>query len=101
MQELTSSQRKYLRKLAHPLKPVVLVGKNGLTEMVIDSAYHALEAHELIKVKFGDFQEQKQEFSEEIALKTGSLLVGLVGNIAIFYREQAERKERKIMLPNP
>ena len=34
---LNGKQRQYLRGLAHPLKPIVLVGHKGLTDGLIDS----------------------------------------------------------------
>ena len=49
---LNGSQRKFLRGLAHKLKPVVIIGQKGFGEAVIHAVEDALNAHELIKVKF-------------------------------------------------
>ena len=46
-----STKQKHLKGLAHPLKPVVMLGNNGLTEGVLAEIEQALEHHELIKVK--------------------------------------------------
>ena len=59
----------------------------------------ALIAHELIKVKFMDFRDQKRELTEQLAAASGSALVGMIGNIAILYRQQQEPQKRKIALP--
>jgi RNA-binding protein len=101
MKKLEGFQRKYLRGLAHGLKPVVLIGQKGLTEELIKSASQAFEIHELIKVKFNDFKEkeQKQEISETIEKQTGSELIGAIGHIHIFFRQQADPEKRKIILP--
>ena len=48
---LSTKQKQHLKGLAHPLKPVVLLGSNGLTEGVLAEIEQALEHHELIKVK--------------------------------------------------
>jgi RNA-binding protein len=96
MEQLKGSQRKYLRSQAHHLKPLVLIGRNGINGQVIGSVDLALKDHELIKVKFGEFKEEKKEISAEIAQKTKSELVGIIGNIAIFYRQHAEPEKRKI-----
>lgn len=48
---LTSKQRAHLRKLAHHLKPVVLVGSDGVTEAVLDSLRDAFNTRELLKLK--------------------------------------------------
>jgi len=95
---LTGSERKYLRGLAHSFKPVVLVGKGGLTERVLDSLDRALDDHELIKVKFNEFKEEKKTLSRQIEEKAKAETVGLIGNVAIFYREQKDERKRKINL---
>lgn len=97
--ELSGSQKKYLRGLAHHLKPTVFIGKQGVTEAVMSSLDQALNDHELIKVKFVDFKGAKKELSREIAEKSSSQLIGLIGNIAIIFRRHPDRDQRKIKLP--
>jgi len=97
--KLKGTEKKYLRGLAHHLKPVILVGKGGLTDMVLDSIDLALDDHELIKVKFNEFKEEKKALSRQIEEKAKAELVGLIGNVAIFYRETADKNKRKINLP--
>ena len=99
MEQLKGSQKKYLRSQAHHLKPLVIIGRNGINKQVIASVYLALKDHELIKVKFGEFKEAKKEISGEIAQATKSELVGIIGNIAIFYRQYPEPELRKIKVP--
>jgi RNA-binding protein len=98
MEQLKGSQRKYLRAQAHHMKPLVIIGVKGITEQLLGSVDLALTDHELIKVKFGDFKESKKVISEEIAKATHSELVGLIGNIAILYRQQPDPEKRKIMM---
>lgn len=98
MKELKGSDRKQLRAMAHALQPVCYVGKNGLTDALLDSVRAALADHELIKVKFIDGKEQRKALSEKIAVETDSNLVGLIGNIAILYREQPDEEKRRIRL---
>ncbi|HNU73564.1 MAG: RNA-binding protein YhbY [Deltaproteobacteria bacterium ADurb.BinA179] len=93
---LTGAQRKYLRGLAHSLRPVVQAGKNGITPELLRAVDEALEHQELIKVKFVDFKEEKKELTEEIAERTSSEAVGLIGNVAILYRRQPDEKKRKV-----
>jgi len=96
MEQLKGSQRKYLRSQAHHLKPLVLIGRNGINSQVMGSVDLALKDHELIKVKFGEFKDSKKEISAEIAQATKSELVGIIGNIAIFYRQNPDPEKRKI-----
>ena len=56
-------QKKYLKGLAHGLKPTVFIGQKGVTPAVIQSVDEALDAHELIKVKFVDFKEKAHKVS--------------------------------------
>jgi RNA-binding protein len=96
---LAGSQRTYLRGLAHKLHPVIQVGKNGVTQDLIKAADDALDIHELIKIKFVDFKDERKELSQEIAEKTSSEAVGLIGNVAILFRQNPNEKKRKITLP--
>ena len=101
MQELTSTQAKYLRGIAHGLKPVVFIGQKGLTDALIRSTEEAFDSHELIKIKFIDFKEKKQksEIARTLGVRTGSHLAGMVGHIAMLYRQHRDPDKRKIVLP--
>jgi RNA-binding protein len=93
--------KKYLKGMAHGLKPVVFIGQKGLTENFEKALQEALDTHELIKVRFVDFKEkdQKTDLSEEIEKRCGCEKVGMVGHIAIFYRRHKNPEKRKIVLP--
>lgn len=88
--ELTSKQRKYLEKLAHDLNPVVIVGGAGMTEGVEQMIDSTLASHELIKVKFNEYKDDKQELTQAVCDKCGATLVRIIGNVAILYREKDE-----------
>ena len=95
---MTSGQRKQLRALAHSLDPVVFIGKQGLTEGVIAAIVKALAAHELIKVRFLEGKEEKRELTDKISEATGAEIAGLIGHVAILYKEHPEPKKRQIEL---
>ncbi|MFP4573007.1 MAG: YhbY family RNA-binding protein [Desulfobacterales bacterium] len=101
MQKLKGYQRTHLRGLAHGIKPLVLIGQKGLSSSVMDAVNEALDAHELIKVKFQDLKEkdQKKDATGAIEKETGAEMVGMIGHMAIFYRQHAEAEKRKIRLP--
>jgi len=99
MVSLKGSNRDFLRAKAHHLKPLVFLGHQGVTDTLIAAVEENLTAHELIKVKFNDLKDQKRALSEEIASRTGSALVGLVGNVATLYREHPDADKRRIVLP--
>ena len=52
--KLTGKQVRYLKGLGHHLKPLVMLGRDGLSENVITAANAVLASHELIKVKVGN-----------------------------------------------
>lgn len=92
MIELTSKQHKALEKLAHDLNPVALIGGAGVEEAQIKNIDEALKHHELIKIKFNEFKEEKAELTQTIAEKCDATLIRIIGNTAILYR-QAEKEE--------
>ena len=101
MKELKGSQRKYLRGLAHGLNPAAFVGQKGLTDALVSEVNQGLDAAELIKVKFVDNKEKetKTALAQEIAQRTQSHLAGLIGHVAIYYREHRETEKRTIKIP--
>ena len=101
MEKLKGYQKKYLKGLVHGRKPLVFVGQKGLSPTVTQAVDEALEKHELIKVKFIDFKEkdQKEKIVGAIEKETASELVGMVGHMAIFYRQQKDPEKRKIHVP--
>ncbi len=100
MTKLTGKARKFLRGEAHHLDPVAKIGKNGVTPAVIEAIDQNLKDHELIKVKFIDFKDSKDEICETIMEETKCEQVGLIGNIAIFFRQNEDPDERRIKLPS-
>lgn len=99
MKKLRYAEIRYLKKLAHSLKPVVQIGRKGLTESVLESIDSALDDHELIKLRFVDFKEEKKEISGIIVEKTGCTMVGMIGNVVTLYREHPDEERRTISFP--
>lgn len=95
---LTPPQIRYLRGLAHNLKPLILTGNKGVTPAVIKELSTALDQHELVKVKLGseDRDERRMQISE-LAKETGAELVQGIGRVACLYRRNEEKQ--KLALP--
>jgi len=94
---VTDKQKRYLKGLAHNLKPVVMLGNKGLTDPVIAEIDNALEQHELIKVRVsGQEKAERIEILTTIADKTSSTLILVIGHIGGLYRPA---KEPSIQLP--
>ena len=96
---LNERQKKHLRRLAHPLQPVVILGTAGLTDAVVKELERALEAHELVKVRArASDREQRDTWLSELARRTQATLVQRIGNVAVIYR--ADPTLPRIVLPD-
>lgn len=90
---LTGKQKRFLRSKAHHLQPLIQIGKNGLTQPVIDQIEEALEAKELIKISIlQNCGEDKGEIAEDLAACEGVNVVQIIGNIIVLYKESVEKK---------
>lgn len=88
---ISAKLRRELRSQAHHLKPIVMVGGNGVTDPVIAEIDRALTDHELIKVKIAS-QDREQRKSESLLIceQLQAELVQNIGNIAVIYRKNPE-----------
>ena len=96
---LTSKQRAYLRSLAVNEDTILMVGKSGMGPEVIKQADDALEKRELIKGRVlpETCPVSPREAAEELAQKTGSDVVQVIGSRFVLYRKK--KKDPKIVLP--
>ena len=87
MKPLTSTQRQYLKSLAHRLRPVVMVGNQGLTAAVLKEIEHSIAAHELIKIKTAtDDIDTRKAWVDEICKSANARQVQQIGKILVIYR---------------
>ncbi len=96
---LSEKQKKHLRRLAHPMNPIVMLGNAGLTDAVVAELDRALTDHELVKVsaRVGD-REARNDALATLASRTASELVQRIGHVGVFYRRRADLA--KILLPD-
>jgi RNA-binding protein len=96
--QLTEKQRRHLKGLAHPLKPVVLLGNAGLTDAVVAETGRALEDHELIKVRLPGLEREARDAAlQALADRTDSQLVIRIGHVAVLFKPR--KKLSRIVLP--
>ena len=90
--DLTPRERNALRAAAHPLKPVVLIGDNGLTTAVLKEIDVHLAAHELIKVRAsGADRDARDAMLAEICEALSCAPVHHLGKTLIIYRAGTSR----------
>ena len=99
--ELTSKQRAYLRGLANPLEPIVIIGKDGIGDNLIKQANDVLEARELIKCRvLENSMLTAREACDELSVLTRSEQVQVIGTKFVLYRPTHKKdKKDKIVLP--
>lgn len=98
--ELTSKQRAYLRGLANTMDTILHVGKEGISDAVIRQADTALEARELIKGKvLENAGLTAREVCRELAEKTRSEPVQVIGSKFVLYRKSHKKDVKHIELP--
>ena len=93
---LTNAQIAKLKGIAQRMDATLKVGKAGLSEGFLQSVRDAIAHRELIKVKFDEFKDQKKTLAPELAEKTESRLVTLIGNVAVLYRQNPDPEKRRI-----
>ncbi len=95
---LSPTQKRFLRGLAHGLKPVVMVGAKGITDNVVNELDLALTHHELIKVKVAaEDREARDSSIVELFARVDASVVQRIGNVAVAYRRHPEKPQ--IVLP--
>lgn len=95
---LTGAQRRALRALGHHLKPVVQVGKAGITDGLVEATCLVLERHELVKISVaGESPISRKEAPAMLAARCGAHVAQLIGRTALLYRRRTEEPE--ITLP--
>ena len=89
---LNNAKIRDLKARGQLLKPMLRVGKEGLTPQFIAALDDALKHHELLKVKFDQLKDQKKELAPQLAEQSGSHLVTRVGNVVVLYRPKPAAK---------
>lgn len=88
---LTQEKKRELLRAARSLKPVMQIGKAGVTPGVRAQLIDELERKELIKVRFlRSFLAQHGKKAEHIARLTQSVCLGKIGNVVIFYQQRRQ-----------
>ncbi|GEC94560.1 hypothetical protein ZRA01_06330 [Zoogloea ramigera] len=89
MIELTPAQRRAFRAQAHHLHPVVSVSSNGLTPSVLKEIDHALQAHELIKIRvYGEDRSHRDSIMQTVCTELQAAAVQHIGKTLIVWREK-------------
>ena len=90
-EKLTTSQKKYLRGIAHNINPMIIIGANGVTESLMKELESTLEHHEILKIRMASAdRDDRKQIVDYILEQTGALLVQSIGKICVIYRQSDE-----------
>jgi RNA-binding protein len=96
--KLPGKQLRFLRALAHEIKPTVQIGKQGLSDAVCAQVEQALLDHELIKVKLGsECPDDLPEVATQISARLSAHIAQSIGLTLVLYKRHPT--EPKIQLP--
>ena len=97
MEPLKPADRRKLKALAHALKPVVMIGNDGLTPGVLAEIERALKSHELIKIRVhGDDREARLDWLARICEFTTAAPVQHIGKLLTIYRPNPELQAKNV-----
>jgi RNA-binding protein len=83
---LSAAERRALKGRAQRLDATVRLGKQGLTDELVATLNASLAAHELVKVKLVEFKAERKDMAAQLAERTGSVLVQVVGHVVVLFR---------------
>ncbi len=97
---LTDKQLRYLRGKAHALKPIILIGQNGLTPGVLAETQRALADHELVKLRIQAADRAARDaLLAQLVRDSQSSLVTRIGHVAVLFKPNATLS--RMPLPDP
>lgn len=94
---MKESERAWLRGRGQLLEATVRVGRQGISPEFLAELNRCLDQSELVKIKFIELKDQRKTLAPAIATQSNSLFVGMVGNTALYFRQQAEPEKRKYL----
>lgn len=90
---LNTKQKKELRNQAMSLRPLIQIGKGGLSADLITNIENDLQAHELIKLTLLQSCElEPREAAIECASYTGSDVIQVIGRTFVLYKKRKDKK---------
>lgn len=92
-EELSNREVRELKARAQRLKPMLKVGKEGLSPAFLKATDETLAHHELVKVKFDEFKEQKKELGPKLAESVSANLIMQVGHVVVLFRRKTNPVE--------
>lgn len=85
--DLDNTELRRLKGIGHQLKPIVMIGNNGITENILQEVERALTDHELIKIKMpAGSKQEREELGSQLANSVQAQLIHSIGRMALLLR---------------
>ena len=98
MKELSGKQRRYLRGQGNSIKPTVYLGKDGISDALLNSLGDAFNNRELVKVRIEKSCElERKEAGDQLAQAAAAHMVQVLGNTLLLYRPDPDKPEIKLL----
>ena len=88
--ELTNRELSALKSRAQLLKPMLKVGKEGLSPAFLKAVDETLAHHDLVKVKFDEFKDKRKELGPQLAAGVSARIIMAVGHVVVLFRRKPE-----------
>ena len=82
------AEARALKSRAQTLEPVLKLGKAGISDAFLKSLDQALKDQELVKIRLTEFKETRKTVAPDLATRSGSHLITLIGNVVVLYRQR-------------
>ena len=97
MEELSGKQRRYLRGQGNSIKPTVYLGKDGISDSLLNSLGEAFNNRELVKVRIEKSCElERKEAGHQLAQASAAHMIQVLGNTLLLYRPDPDKPEIKL-----
>lgn len=94
-QELNNQQKKWLKSMAHSLRPLIQIGKQGITEIWLQQLEKALNKRELLKVSLlPNAPVTKSQAAELIETKLPANVLQKIGHVLVIYQRSNDKENR-------
>ena len=95
---MTTKERAKLKSIASNLNDNVFVGKEGVTDMVVQQANENLYAHEIVKVRvLKNYKDEIQSMAQDLASRLEAEIVQIIGNKIVLYKVSTKDKIEHIL----
>ncbi len=90
--KMTSKRIARLKKIGNKMRPIIRVGKEGISDNLIDNVSKVLSTRELTKVRIlNNSDGEVREVAEKLSKDTESIVVSIIGKTILLFKENPKK----------